>query len=88
MNILLTTEQAKLIQQYLETGKYTTVAEVIDEALKLLEVSENKPRRGKKMLEVFEKTGFLGSLPDADPHLSSNYKAIVRTEMGLHHDSR
>lgn len=54
MNTSLTPEQAKRIQQYLETGKHTTVAEIIDEALKLLEVSENKPRRGKKMLEVMQ----------------------------------
>ncbi|QLE57368.1 type II toxin-antitoxin system ParD family antitoxin [Nostoc sp. TCL26-01] len=88
MNILLTPEQVQLVQQYLETGKYTSVADIISEALRLLEVKENKPQRGKKILEVFEKTGFIGSLPDADSHLSSNYKAIVRTEMGLSDDSR
>lgn len=86
MNILLTPEQAHRIQQHLDTGKYVSAAEVIDEALKLLEASKNQHRRGEKMLEVFEKTGFLGSLPDSEPHLSSNYKTIVRAGMGLPHD--
>ncbi|MBW4623248.1 MAG: type II toxin-antitoxin system ParD family antitoxin [Cyanosarcina radialis HA8281-LM2] len=88
MNILLTSEQVQRIQQQLDTGRYASAAEVIDEALKLLETNKNQPRRGKKMLAVFEKTGFMGSLPDSDPHLSSDYKAIVRTEMGLPRDSR
>ncbi|MEH2259497.1 hypothetical protein [Nostoc sp.] len=64
-----------------------SAAEVIDEALKLLEASTDKPRRGKKILEIFEETGFLGSLPEADPDLSSNYKSIVRIEIGSQNDS-
>jgi Arc/MetJ-type ribon-helix-helix transcriptional regulator len=88
MNILLTPEQVQRIQKYLDTGKYASVNEIIDESLNRLEASEDQPRRGKKILEVFEETGFLDSLPDADPQLSSNYKDIVRAEIGSTHDSR
>jgi Arc/MetJ-type ribon-helix-helix transcriptional regulator len=88
MNIVLTPEQTQRIQQYLETRKYPSVTAVIDEALKLLEATEKKSKRGNKLLKVFEQTGFLGSLPNASPHLSSNYKAITRAEMGSQHDSR
>lgn len=37
MNISLTPEQEKLIQEKLKSGKYSTIARVIDEALQLLE---------------------------------------------------
>ncbi len=36
MNIILKQEQEKLIQAKVNSGKYTTVDEVISEALKLL----------------------------------------------------
>lgn len=36
MNITLTAEQEQLIQEKLKSGKYSTVARVIDEALQLL----------------------------------------------------
>jgi Arc/MetJ-type ribon-helix-helix transcriptional regulator len=88
MNILLTPEQAQRIQKHLRTGKYTSASEIIDQALHLLEISEGQPQSGKRLLKMFEKTGFLGSLPSSDPHLSGNYKAFVRSEMGSHHDSR
>jgi Arc/MetJ-type ribon-helix-helix transcriptional regulator len=88
MNILLTPEQVQRIQKHLEIGKYANVNEIIDESLKRLEAREDKPQRGKKILEIFEETGFLDSLPDADPQLSSNYKEIVRAEIGSTHDSR
>ncbi|MBC1238625.1 type II toxin-antitoxin system ParD family antitoxin [Nostoc sp. 2RC] len=87
MSISLTPEQIQRIQQQLHTGHYASAAEVIDRALKLLEASTEEPRRGEKMLKMFEETGFLGSLPDANPDLSSNYKSIIYTEIGSQHDS-
>ncbi|MFB8787379.1 MAG: type II toxin-antitoxin system ParD family antitoxin [Potamolinea sp.] len=40
MNISLTTEQAKFIQEKIKTGRYSTTAQVINEALRLLEERE------------------------------------------------
>ena len=87
MNVSLTPDQEQRIQQQLHTGKYASATEVIDEALKLLEAKDHKPQRGKKIAEVFEQTGFIGCLNNADPSLSSNYKSIVRAEIGVQDDS-
>ncbi len=40
MNISLTTEQAKFIQEKIQTGRYSTTEQVINEALRLLEKRE------------------------------------------------
>lgn len=85
MSISLTPEQIQRIQQHLQTGKYANVADVVDEALDLLD--EQQPSTsGSRLLKTFEKQGLIGCIPDADPNLSSNYKSIARAELAEQHD--
>jgi antitoxin ParD1/3/4 len=57
MNISLTPEQAKFIQEKIKTGRYSTTEQVIDEALKLLEEHE---RQYEKWLEETREKATIG----------------------------
>ena len=56
VNITLNSELEQLIQSQLKTGKYTTIEQVVSEALRLLEVSNRREAIGQKVKDLFEKT--------------------------------
>lgn len=56
MNITLNPELEQLIQSQLKTGKYQTAEQVLGEALRLLEVSNNREAISQKVRSLFEKT--------------------------------
>lgn len=56
MKITLNSELEQLIQSQLETGKYKTVEQVIDEALRLLEINNRRELISQKTKNLFEKT--------------------------------
>ncbi len=56
VNITLNSELEQLIQSQLKTGKYTTVEQVVSEALRLLEVSNRREAISQKVKDLFEKT--------------------------------
>lgn len=57
MNIILKPEQEKVIQAKVKSGKYTTVDEVISEALKLL---DERDKHDQKWVEDTRKTVAVG----------------------------
>ncbi|MGK7921979.1 MAG: type II toxin-antitoxin system ParD family antitoxin [Trichodesmium sp.] len=57
MNIILKPEQEKVIQAKVKSGKYTTVDEVISEALKLL---DERDKHYQKWVEDTRKTVAVG----------------------------
>lgn len=48
MNVSLTPELEKYIQNKVETGRYTSASEVVREALRLLELQEDRDRELKE----------------------------------------
>ncbi len=56
MKITLNLELEQLIQSQLETGKYKTVEQVVEEALRLLDVSNRRETISQKVKDLFEKT--------------------------------
>jgi antitoxin ParD1/3/4 len=56
MNIILNPELENLIQSQLKTGKYKTPEQVLGEALKLLEASNNREAISQKVKDLMKKT--------------------------------
>jgi len=58
-SILLGNHFEKFINQQLETGKYSSVSEVVRAALRMFEYEESKKNELLKALEKGEKSGFV-----------------------------
>jgi Arc/MetJ-type ribon-helix-helix transcriptional regulator len=101
IQIILNSEQEKLLQQLLETGKYTTHDRVITDALKALSEKQhlNQPRQvvtilsGKHAQELLaEKIKMSGKLKNSDlpdPHrqaLAENFSKLCEETQALHAD--
>lgn len=70
MNISLTPQQERLIQEKLKSGKYSTVDRVIDEALQLL---EERDRQDENWLEETRRKVAVGSAEVAVAQLGDNF---------------
>ena len=53
MNVSLTPELEKFVQNKVESGRYTSASEVIREALRLLENSERRLREREEAMKTF-----------------------------------
>lgn len=97
--IILNSEQEKLLQQQLETGKYTTPAQVITDALKALSEKQhlNQPRQvvtilsGKPaqnlLAEKIKITREIKNSYQPDPHkqaLAENFSNLCEETQALH----
>lgn len=71
MNISLTPQQERLIQEKLKSGKYSTVDRVIDEALQLL---EERDRQDENWLEETRRKVAVGSAEVAPQQLGDNFR--------------
>jgi antitoxin ParD1/3/4 len=54
MNVSLTPELEKFVQDKVDTGRYTSASEVIREALRLLEKREERTREREQALKAFQ----------------------------------
>jgi len=54
MNVSLTPELEKFVQEKVGGGRYTSASEVVREALRLLEKREERLREREQALEVFQ----------------------------------
>ena len=80
MNISLTPEQTQLIQTELDTGHYSTVSDLLNEALQLLIIRRaTQYPNPHTAFDILQQNGFIGSLED-EPDLSSNYKSIAQNQ--------
>jgi len=99
--IILNSEQEKLLQQQLETGKYTTPDQVITDALKALSEKQylNQPRQVVKILsgkpaqellaEKIKTSLELNNSYQPDPHrqaLAENFSNLCEETQALHAD--
>jgi len=54
MNVSLTPELEKFVQEKVESGRYTSASEVVREALRLLEKQEERSRERDEALKAFQ----------------------------------
>ncbi len=54
MNVSLTPELEKFVQDKVESGRYTSASEVVREALRLLEKREERLREREQALKAFQ----------------------------------
>jgi antitoxin ParD1/3/4 len=54
MNVSLTPELEKFVQDKVDTGRYTSASEVVREALRLLEKREERLREREQALKAFQ----------------------------------
>jgi antitoxin ParD1/3/4 len=54
MNVSLTPELEKFVQQKVESGRYTSASEVVREALRLLEKRDERLREREQALKAFQ----------------------------------
>jgi antitoxin ParD1/3/4 len=54
MNVSLTPELEKLVQEKVESGRYTSASEVVREALRLMEKRDQRLAEREQALQVFQ----------------------------------